>query len=45
MLGTNFTQCMKSMDMRYSSRVRVGLTGRHTCSWCRWFLQEAARAP
>ena len=33
------------MDMRYSSRVRPGPAGRHTCSWCRWFWQCAALTP
>ena len=45
MPGTWRVQSMKSMAMRYSSRVWPSRLGRQTCSWCRWFWQSAARTP
>ena len=45
MPGTARVQPRKSSDMRYSRRVLRGPLGRHTCSWCRWLLHAAARAP
>ena len=45
MKGTYLVQARKSMDMRYSRRVRPGPAGKHTCSWCRCFLQLAALTP
>ena len=45
MPGTHRTHCMKSMDILYNRRVCPGLLGRHTCNWCRWFLQASALWP